>query len=104
MNRSYEFRRANPKSSKGGRLACLLHNSDYERLFKVKISLLVGNFIPISGKYLQEGVLTMSLFNHEKKRPKLSREDLLAGKCTVDDPNSNLDPRFKSPDELLLEY
>ncbi len=36
-------------------------------------------------------------------RKKLSREDLLAGKCTPEDEIAPGDPRFKSPDEILLQ-
>jgi chromosome segregation ATPase len=37
------------------------------------------------------------------KRSKLTREELLAGKCFPDDSDFSLDPRLKSPDELLAQ-
>jgi hypothetical protein len=36
-------------------------------------------------------------------KKKLTREELLAGKCAPDDEKQAGDPRFKSPDEILLQ-
>jgi PDZ domain-containing secreted protein len=36
-------------------------------------------------------------------KKKLTREELLAGKCSPEDEAQPNDPRFKSPDEILLQ-
>jgi hypothetical protein len=46
---------------------------------------------------------TILKHNFPSKRVRLSREELLAGKCFPDENEFSLDPRLRSPDDLLSQ-